>query len=108
MILKKLSTTMLTVGALLCLADVATAQTYNGPAVGYGFGFGIGAGLTIIGAGLGIGNIGGRAVESVARQPEVADKIQAMLILAAALIEGAAFASLIFCMASNSWPQFLH
>jgi F0F1-type ATP synthase membrane subunit c/vacuolar-type H+-ATPase subunit K len=37
-------------------------------------------------------------VESLARQPEVADKIQGMLILSAALIEGAAFASLILGM----------
>jgi F-type H+-transporting ATPase subunit c len=61
-------------------------------------GYGIAAGLTIVGVGLGIGQIGGRAVESLARQPEVADKIQAMMILAAALIEGAAFAALILSM----------
>jgi F-type H+-transporting ATPase subunit c len=96
MVLKSLSLKMMVVGAALCFAGAASAA-YDGPTVGYGLGFGIGAGLTIIGAGIGIGNIGGRAVESLARQPEVADKIQAMLILAAALIEGAAFASLIFC-----------
>ena len=51
---------------------------------------GIGAGLAAIGAGIGIGKIGGSAVESAARQPEVASKIQTMMLIAAALIEGAA------------------
>jgi F-type H+-transporting ATPase subunit c len=37
---------------------------------------GIGAGLVAIGAGLGIGNIGGRAMESIARQPEASGKIK--------------------------------
>ena len=51
---------------------------------------GIGAGLAAIGAGIGIGKIGASAVEGVARQPEVASKIQIMMLIAAALIEGAA------------------
>ena len=51
---------------------------------------GIGAGLAAIGAGIGIGKIGASAVEGVARQPEVASKIQTMMSIAAALIEGAA------------------
>ena len=51
---------------------------------------GIGAGLAAIGAGIGIGKIGGSAVEGIARQPEVASKIQTMMLIAAALIEGAA------------------
>ena len=33
---------------------------------------GIGAGLAAIGAGIGIGNIGGKAMEGMARQPEAA------------------------------------
>ena len=51
---------------------------------------GIGAGLAAIGAGIGIGKIGASAVESAARKPEVASKIQTMMLIAAALIEGAA------------------
>ncbi len=58
----------------------------------------IGAGLAIIGAGLGIGRIGGSACESIARQPEMAGKIQTAMIIAAALIEGAAFFALIICI----------
>ena len=51
---------------------------------------GIGAGLVAIRAGIGIGKIGGSAVEGIARQPEVASKIQTAMIIAAALIEGVA------------------
>ena len=50
----------------------------------------IGVGLVVIGAGIGIGLIGMKAVESMARQPEAAGKIQTAMIIAAALIEGAA------------------
>lgn len=60
-----------------------------------------GAGLIIIGAGLGIGRIGSHAVESMARQPEVAGNIQTAMIIAAALIEGATFFGLIVCMTSR-------
>lgn len=49
----------------------------------------VGAGLALIGGGLGIGLVGKGAVESIARQPEAAGKIQINMILAAALIEGA-------------------
>lgn len=61
-----------------------------------------GAGLVIIGAGLGIGRIGASAVESMARQPEVAGNIQTAMIIAAALIEGATFFGLIVCMLFNT------
>lgn len=50
----------------------------------------IGAGLAVIGAGIGIGRIGGSAMEAIARQPEATDKIQTAMIIAAALVEGAA------------------
>lgn len=50
----------------------------------------IGAGLAVIGAGIGIGLIGGRAMEGIARQPEAADRIQTAMLIAAALVEGAA------------------
>jgi len=56
------------------------------------------AGLVIIGAGLGIGRIGATAVESMARQPEVAGNIQTAMIIAAALVEGVTFFALIVCL----------
>ena len=60
-----------------------------------------GAGLIVLGAGLGIGKIGATAVESMARQPEVAGNIQIAMIIAAAIIEGATFFGLIVCMVRN-------
>lgn len=61
-----------------------------------------GAGLVILGAAYGIGKIGSSAVESMARQPEVAGNIQTAMIIAAALIEGATFFALIVCMLFNN------
>lgn len=58
----------------------------------------IGAGLAVIGAGLGIGRIGGSAMESIARQPEAAGKIQTAMIIAAALIEGVALFGVVVSM----------
>jgi len=55
----------------------------------------IGAGLIIIGAALGIGGLGRAAVESMARQPELAGNIQTAMIIAAALIEGVTFFALL-------------
>lgn len=59
---------------------------------------GIGAGLAVIGAGLGIGRIGGSAMDAMARQPEVAGKIQTAMIIAAALIEGAALFAIVVAL----------
>ncbi len=50
----------------------------------------LGAGLAVIGAGIGVGQIGGKAVEGIARQPEAAAKIHTAMIIAAALVEGVA------------------
>ncbi|MFM7387216.1 MAG: ATP synthase F0 subunit C [Bacteroidota bacterium] len=50
----------------------------------------IGAGIAVLGAGIGIGRIGGSAVEGIARNPEAAGKIQTVMLIAAALIEGVA------------------
>ncbi|MEN8228327.1 MAG: ATP synthase F0 subunit C [Bacteroidota bacterium] len=58
----------------------------------------IGAGLAVIGAGLGIGRIGGSAMDAIARQPEAGGKIQTAMIIAAALIEGAALFAIVVAM----------
>ena len=50
----------------------------------------IGAGLVAVGAGIGIGRIGGSALESMARQPEMMGDIRTNMIIAAALVEGVA------------------
>lgn len=59
---------------------------------------GFGAGLALFGAALGFGKIGAAALESMARQPEVADKISGSMITVAALLEGATFFALIVCL----------
>lgn len=92
--------------AVLLLAAPAFAQPAAAPAPAaeavvtplISFSGAFGAGLIIIGAGLGIAKIGSSAVESMARQPEVAGNIQTGMIIAAALIEGATFFALIVCI----------
>ena len=54
----------------------------------------VGAGLAVIGVGIGIGQIGGKAMEAMARQPEMYGKLQTAMLIAAALIEGIDFAAL--------------
>jgi F-type H+-transporting ATPase subunit c len=58
----------------------------------------IGAGLVIIGAALGIGGLTRSAVESMARQPEMAGNVQTAMIISAALIEGVTFFALIIIL----------
>jgi F-type H+-transporting ATPase subunit c len=63
----------------------------------------VGAGLVAIGAAYGIGRLAGSALESMARQPEVAGNIQTAMIIAAALIEGFTFYALYICSTQNPW-----
>ncbi|HBG27019.1 MAG TPA: ATP synthase F0 subunit C [Phycisphaerales bacterium] len=67
------------------------------------FGAAIACGLAIIGAAIGIGMIGGKALESMARQPEVAGRIFSAMIIAAALIEGVTFFALLVCFLIPFW-----
>jgi F-type H+-transporting ATPase subunit c len=89
--------------AFLLASPVLAQETSNLPRgnmvlAGAGFGAGIGAALTIIGAGWGFGRIGSSALESMARQPEVAGRIQTAMIVIAALLEGVVLFSLIICI----------
>jgi len=61
----------------------------------------IGMGLAVIGAGIGIGNIGSKAMESIARQPEAVGDIRSNMILMAALIEGAALIAIALSFVVN-------
>lgn len=58
----------------------------------------VGLGLTVIGAGLGIGRFAASAAESIARQPEAADKITAAVNLPLFLLEGVAIIALVVCI----------
>lgn len=61
----------------------------------------IGAGLAVIGAGIGIGQIGGHAMDAIARQPEATSKIQTAMIIAAALVEGVALFGVVVALMSR-------
>jgi F-type H+-transporting ATPase subunit c len=94
---------------LLVIAVPVFAQVPGGNSyslAGGGVGAGLGAGLTILGAGLGFGRIGSAALESMARQPEVAGRVGTNMLIIAALLEGATFFSLIVCILVNGKAIF--
>lgn len=99
--MKALQLLAVVVVVLLLTATPVLAQSppgSTGAFSGAGIGAGLGAALTIIGAGYGFGRIGSAALESMARQPEVAGRIQTAMIVIAALLEGATFFALIVCI----------
>ena len=78
------------------LSTVLLQATEAASNIGIGYGVAaLGAGVAALGAGVGIGRIGGSALESIARQPEAINDIRANMILAAALVEGAAFFAMV-------------
>lgn len=85
---------------MICSVLAAAAGANTSMAI---FGAVIGAGLIIIGAALGVGLIGGKAVESIARQPEAGGRIFMTTIIAAALIEGVTFFALLICFLAVFW-----
>jgi F-type H+-transporting ATPase subunit c len=85
---------LLSAGQLFAQGTVPNSAFLSGSSAGAG----LGAGITIVGAGWGFGRIGAAALESMARQPEVAGRIQTAMIVIAALLEGATFFALIVCI----------
>jgi F-type H+-transporting ATPase subunit c len=86
----------------LFAADVPGSLAFSGAAVGAG----IGAGVVLIGAGYGFGRIGSAALESMARQPEVAGRVGTSMIVIAALLEGATFFALVVCLLVSLQAKF--
>jgi F-type H+-transporting ATPase subunit c len=84
------------------LSVAAPAMAAEGDAL-ISFSGAFGAALVVIGAALGIGKLASAALESMARQPEVAGNIQTAMIIAAALIEGFTFYALFICSGQNPW-----
>ena len=84
---------------LISATPALAAEADKGAAAFYGphLAAGLGAGIAIIGAGIGFGRIGGSALESMARQPEAAPRVQVAMIIIAALLEGATFFALFIC-----------
>jgi F-type H+-transporting ATPase subunit c len=97
---KKMKMTRLAIIAFATLVATAQFSFAADAAAFYGkaMGAGLGAGIALIGAGLGFGRIGAAALESMSRQPEVADKVSGSMITVAALLEGATFFGLIVCL----------
>ncbi len=106
--LKKIGLVVLALMFVAAFADQASAQPekdfelkkiektrvpFSSPA----WGAGLGAGLVILGAGIGFGKIGSAALESMARQPETAGRVQTAMIIIGALLEGVAFFALVIC-----------
>ena len=85
--------------AILLLATPAFAQ---GTSISFTGAFG--AGLVVIGAAAGIGKLASAALESMARQPSVANQANVSMIIAAALIEGFTFYALYICSTQNQFP----
>ena len=94
--LKWLKVVALTFAFAMIATPVMAQEGNAGSAIYLGGAFG--AGLVILGAAYGIGKIGATAVESMARQPEVAGNILTAMLISAALIEGATFFALIVCL----------
>lgn len=89
--MKSLMNKFLPLMAMAAAASPAMAQE-AAQAAGASLGKGLavlGGGLAIVGAGVGIGLIGRAATESMARQPEIAGRIQTAAIILAVFIEGA-------------------
>ena len=61
----------------------------------------LGAALAAMAAAFGIGQIGNRAMESIARQPEASNKIQTAMLIAAALVEGVALFAVVVALISK-------
>ena len=96
--MKTLKLVVMTLVAVLCSAAPLLAADQPAPFFGNAIGAGLGAAITLVGAGLGFGRIGSAALESMARQPETADRVQTAMLIIAALLEGATFFSLIVCI----------
>ena len=62
------------------------------------FGVAIGLGMIVIGAAFGIGKFAAAAAESIARQPEAADKITAAVNLPLFLLEGVVILAEVFAL----------
>ena len=65
----------------------------------------IGLPIAVIGAGIGQGNAAAAALEGMARQPEMAGRIQTSMIIALALIESLViYALLMFFLVNSKFP----
>jgi F-type H+-transporting ATPase subunit c len=88
----KLTKSFILAGVFVLVAH-STAHAQTGPAP-FSDLKAVGAGIVTLGAALGIGMLAKGAFESMARQPEIEDKIRGAMIIVAAFIEGFTFFAL--------------
>jgi len=62
------------------------------------FGAALGVAIIILAVAYGMSKIGQACLEAISRQPEAADKIQGAMVIALALIEGAALFAIVVCL----------
>lgn len=92
---------------VLVIASPAMAQTPPTPeqqtaiarATNSWTGPGLGIGLSVVGIGVGLGLIGFAALSGAARQPEQVGVLRGLMILLAALVEGAGIIGILFSLA---------
>ena len=58
----------------------------------------LGVAIVIIGVAYGMGKIGKAAMEAMSRQPQASDNIMGAMVVALALIEGAALFAIVVCL----------
>jgi len=58
---------------------------------------GAGIGISVVGMGIWVGWIFSSAIQSVARQPEMAKQLTTLMYIGMALIEGMAFFGIVLC-----------
>ena len=81
---------------LVLLQDVVQAALDLAPLAKLGAA--LAAGIVTIGCGFGISKIASSALESSARQPEIADKAQTSMLISAAFVEGVSLFALVVCL----------
>jgi F-type H+-transporting ATPase subunit c len=85
---------LVTIAQTVTQATAAAGETAPTFASYAPLGAGIAAGLAVLGVGLGVGKLAAAALEGSARQPEMAGKLQTMMILGIAFIEALALIAL--------------
>jgi F-type H+-transporting ATPase subunit c len=95
--LKFVKTSLFALALAFVVAPLAMAAPEDGVKT---LGKALGAGLAVIGAGICLGFIVKGLTESMARQPEIAGKIQTGGLIIAAMLEGAALIGIIVAFIS--------
>lgn len=91
----KISSAAVVVALVFAVSAFAQEGAKGSSLIEFSAAFGVAA--TVFGAAYGISKLASSALESMARQPEVAGSIQTAMIIAAALIEGFTFYALFIC-----------